>query len=363
MERTPSASTRLGRHGLRLEETGRPEDSSPGKIYSTLKRPQVETKTETVFEYVLLDFISWREVVRPSSSCPLCPSCLRLCSPTTLRATSWPPSIPSSCLWAGHVPALQPPVQSHPGPAQTQVNSSARGGVRFVGSVLQQVSGVTNGGVHSPKRGCRSPPRSPPRTPPGDRDVEENTTAQEGSGGQCPGADWLELTAAYYRKGWSLVDSFVYWDTPKASAQVSGGLFVYEERSTSSPAMTPSWWSIDGDRSSNVKTDYGPLLHTLAEFGWLLTCFCPAHHPSRQRWELGHEAGGVSPEAGQRSNIWTTEEPAAPSAAPPPRGALPHGGGGIGGSRCLEVGVSQRPVPLEEGGFEQEEGKAEVTCM
>ena len=33
-----------------------PEDSSPGKIYSTLKRPQVETKTETVYEYVLLDF-------------------------------------------------------------------------------------------------------------------------------------------------------------------------------------------------------------------------------------------------------------------------------------------------------------------
>ena len=28
-------------------------------------------------------------------------------------------------------------------------------------------------------------------------------------------ADWLELTAAYYRKGWSLVDSFVYWDTPR----------------------------------------------------------------------------------------------------------------------------------------------------
>lgn len=28
-------------------------------------------------------------------------------------------------------------------------------------------------------------------------------------------ADWLELTTAYYRKGWSLVDSFVYWDTPK----------------------------------------------------------------------------------------------------------------------------------------------------
>lgn len=56
-----------------------------------------------------------------------------------------------------------------------QVNSSARGGVRFVGSVLQQVSGITNGRVHSPKRGCRSPPRTPPRTPPGDRELEENT--------------------------------------------------------------------------------------------------------------------------------------------------------------------------------------------
>lgn len=28
-------------------------------------------------------------------------------------------------------------------------------------------------------------------------------------------------------------------------------------------------------QGSNVKTDYGPLLHTLAEFGWLLTCVLP----------------------------------------------------------------------------------------
>lgn len=28
-------------------------------------------------------------------------------------------------------------------------------------------------------------------------------------------------------------------------------------------------------QDSNVKTDYGPLLHTLAEFGWLLTCVLP----------------------------------------------------------------------------------------
>ena len=64
---------------------------------------------------------------------------------------------------------------SDSGSCLLQVNSSARGGVRFVGSVLQQVSGVSNGRMHSPKRGCRSPERTPPPTPPGDRELEDNT--------------------------------------------------------------------------------------------------------------------------------------------------------------------------------------------
>lgn len=38
-------------------------------------------------------------------------------------------------------------------------------------------------------------------------------------------ADWLELTAAYYRKGWSLVDSFVYWDTPKGNSSCLSRVF------------------------------------------------------------------------------------------------------------------------------------------
>lgn len=42
--------------GCGLRKLEDPEDSSPGKIYSTLKRPQVEIKTDTVYEYVLLDF-------------------------------------------------------------------------------------------------------------------------------------------------------------------------------------------------------------------------------------------------------------------------------------------------------------------
>lgn len=42
--------------GCGLRKLEDPDDSSPGKIFSTLNRPQVETKTDSAYEYVLLDF-------------------------------------------------------------------------------------------------------------------------------------------------------------------------------------------------------------------------------------------------------------------------------------------------------------------
>lgn len=42
--------------GCGLRKLENPEECGPGKIYSTLKRSQVETKTDTVYEYLLLDF-------------------------------------------------------------------------------------------------------------------------------------------------------------------------------------------------------------------------------------------------------------------------------------------------------------------
>ena len=54
-----------------------------------------------------------------------------------------------------------------------RVNSRARGGVRFVGSVLQPAGGgASNDRMPSPRRGCRSLPRTPPCTPPGDGDTD-----------------------------------------------------------------------------------------------------------------------------------------------------------------------------------------------
>ncbi|CAB1445363.1 unnamed protein product [Pleuronectes platessa] len=300
-----------------------------------------------------------------------------------LRVEEWP--LPGDSLTGDTVRALI-----------DRVNSSARGGVRFVGSVLQQVSGVTNGRVHSPKRGCRSPPRSPPRTPPGDAEQEENTyspdlsTTRGRSPCVSPGrgqvvsaleADWLELTTAYYRKGWSLVDSFVYWDTPRGEPVPRSleGLFVYEERSTSPPAndtiVVEQWTVIEG---SNVKTDYGPLLHTLAEFGWLLTCVLPTpiiRHDSDgnlatkqvvflQRPVRGQAAGQQRNQTlSVHSDVSSRSVSRSVSSATVPPEELSPAAGGIGGFPVFGGGYPSALSRLEENGFEQEEGKAEVTCM
>ncbi|OXB52956.1 hypothetical protein ASZ78_016697, partial [Callipepla squamata] len=96
-------------------------------------------------------------------------------------------------------------------------------------------------------------------------------------------ADWLELTTFYYKQGLSLIDSFVHWETSKGDHLPKSleGLFIYEEEGSGVPGsnrkgndaiVVEQWTVIEG---CEIKTDYGPLLNTLAEFGWLLTCVLP----------------------------------------------------------------------------------------
>ena len=42
--------------GCGLRKLEDPDDSSPGKIFSSFMRPQVETKADSAYEYILLDF-------------------------------------------------------------------------------------------------------------------------------------------------------------------------------------------------------------------------------------------------------------------------------------------------------------------
>ncbi|XP_071197864.1 raftlin-2-like [Salvelinus alpinus] len=507
--------------GCGLRKLEEPEDSSPGKIYSTLKRPQVETITDTVYEYVLLDFSlegSRPTVQYMSSLCEL-PQALQPYYIQGYVLTTLHPiilsvgrtrSLPFSLLYRAiltrprpskqavsmchSVPVLR--VEEWPITGQSltgdnvralidRVNSSARGGVRFVGSVLQPAGGGgSNDRMPSPRRGCRSLPRTPPCTPPGDgetdleehsptyspgdgetdleehsptyspgdgeTDLEEHsptyspgdgeTDLEEHSPTYSPGdgetdleehsptyspdlrllvfshswapgcapldaltcqyhqgalsmrvsrkgqmvssleADWLELTAAYYRKGWSLVDSFVYWDTPKGEPVPRSleGLFVYEERSTAPPAndtiVVEQWTVIEG---SDVKTDYGPLLHTLAEFGWLLTCVLPTHiirydsdgnlatkHVVFLQRPIKTSSIPQSNHAGSIQSDVSTHSVSQGVGSPltPPNVELSTTAGGIGGFPVFGGGYPSTLSHLE-GGFEHDDGAAEVTCM
>ncbi|XP_028993572.1 raftlin-2 isoform X2 [Betta splendens] len=434
--------------GCGLRKLEDPEDSSPGKIYSTLKRPQVESKTDTVYEYVLLDFSleGSRPTVQYVASLSELPLALQpyytqgyvlAALHPIILSVGWTRSLPFSLLYrailARPAPSKQTASMCHsvpvlrveewplPGDSLTgdtvhalidRVNSSARGGVRFIGSVLQQVSGSTEGRVHSPKRGCRSPPH----TPPGDRELEDNSyspdlrllvffhswapgcapldslacqyhqgalsmrVSRKGQVVSALEADWLELTAAYYRRGWSLVDSFVYWNTAKGEPVPRSleGLFVYEERSTSPPAndtiVVEQWTVIEG---SSVKTDYGPLLHTLAEFGWLLTCVLPTpiiRHDSDgnlatkqvvflQRPVRSQAAGHHRKQASSVHSAVSSRSVSRAVGSPVPREEPSPTTGGIVGFPVFGGGYPSALSHLEEGVYEQEEGKAEVTCM
>ncbi|KAJ8354470.1 hypothetical protein SKAU_G00220370 [Synaphobranchus kaupii] len=68
---SPTASVQVNRDtremGCGLPKLKRSEDNSPGKIYSTLKRPQVETKVGVAYAYHFLDFVLGKE--GPSGLC------------------------------------------------------------------------------------------------------------------------------------------------------------------------------------------------------------------------------------------------------------------------------------------------------
>uniref|UniRef100_W5K3T2 Raftlin family member 2 n=1 Tax=Astyanax mexicanus TaxID=7994 RepID=W5K3T2_ASTMX len=414
--------------GCGLRKLEDPEDSSPGKIYSTLRRPQVETKTDTVYEYVLLDFSL--EGSRPtvqylSSLCDL-PQALQpyytqgyvlaalhpiilsvgrtrslACSLLYRAILARPRPSKHAVAMVHSVPVLRVEEWPLPGDSLTsdtvrvlvdRVNSNARGGVRFVGSVLQQAGGggggiICNGRMASPRRGYRSPPR----TPPDDREVEDGgyspdlrllvlfhswapgcapldtlaccyhqgalsmRVSRKGQVVSGLEADWLELTAAYYRKGWSLVDSFVYWDTPKGEPVPRSleGLFVYEERSTAPPAndtiVVEQWTVIEVNA---YISDYFPTLHSSARL-------CPQvadeRHLNQFFFFLSQVGSSVRRDVVSHSVS---------------RGvAVPHGeelspcSGGIGGFPVFGGGYPSALSHLEEGGFEQDDGAAEVTCM
>ncbi|XP_051046177.1 raftlin-2 isoform X1 [Phodopus roborovskii] len=371
--------------GLRKLEDA--DDSSPGKIFSTLKRPQVETKTEFAYEYALLDFTLQAstnpEVIKINSVLDIVAKVEEYylkgyvvgAIHPVIQPVGHRKLLPASQLYRVVLSRLKvspkhsaaPGGQRHarlvmeecPLTYETQanvaakeliekINAAAKRGMKFVGFVSQYYlpSKLCNGtnhdgdaelGLHrrhgshgnckssnegdvsgqlsesgmegEPQlesghqtEGNSSPSKSKPERG-GDHKLymvfnafgEDSAcwTYQEGilsmkvtrKGAviNTLDANWLELTTFYYKQGLSLVDSFVCWETPKAGDHVPKsleGFFIYEEGSgvpgssrKGNDAIVVEQWTVIG--GCEIKTDYGPLLHTLAEFGWLLTSVLP----------------------------------------------------------------------------------------
>ncbi|XP_012584786.1 PREDICTED: raftlin-2 [Condylura cristata] len=374
--------------GCGLRKLEDPDDSSPGKIFSTLKRPQVETKTEIAYEYVLLDFTlqasSNPEVIKINSVLDIVSKVedyylkgyvVRAIHPV-IQPTGQRKHLPASHLYRVVLSRLKLSQKHSTAPSgqrrprlvieecpltiETQandvakeliekINVAAKKGMKFVGFISQHYpafkycNGTSHDGdlestlhvKHSSEENCKSwnegtlsgqssesgieeephhesgqcqmehdgSPR-PSKSRKGEDnkfytvfnvfdDELTNWTYQEGilsmkvtrkgSVISTLDADWLELTTFYYKQGLSLIDSFVCWETSKGDHLPKSleGLFIYEEEGSGIPGsskkgndaiVVEQWTVIEG---CEIKTDYGPLLHTLAEFGWLLTSVLP----------------------------------------------------------------------------------------
>ncbi|XP_051009788.1 raftlin-2 [Acomys russatus] len=497
--------------GCGLRKLEDPDESSPGKIFSTLKRPQVETKTEFAYEYALLDFTlqastnpgvikinSVLDIVAKVEDYYLKGYVVGAIHPV-IQPVGQRKHLPASHLYRVVLSRLKLSPKNSAAPAgqrharlvmeecpltyETQangtaeellekINAAAKRGRKFVGFVSQCHSppkhcngaghdGVVESGLHMrhgsqdnskswnqgafqghssesgveeehesgqhPTEGDSSP--STPKPKWGDDNklymvfnaFEEDSacwTYQEGvlsmkvtrKGAVIStlDANWLELTTFYYKQGLSLIDSFVCWETPKGdhSPKSLEGFFIYEEEDSGVPGsnrrgndaiVVEQWTIIEG---CEVKTDYGPLLHTLAEFGWLLTSVLPtpilrhdsegnlatkqvvflqrpatwssaAQTPERKasrllksedknkvgsRRSIGLDTSGSQPAAGRAP---LEEGPLTPSRECWTKEERPTQSDSFSGFSSSNSVLRE----LDDGQFEQEEGVTQVTCM
>ncbi|XP_037023481.2 raftlin-2 [Artibeus jamaicensis] len=496
--------------GCGLRKLQDPDDSSPGKIFSTLKRPQVETKTEFAYEYVLLDFTlqaspnsevikinSIPDIVTKVEDYYLKGYIVGAIHPV-IQPVRQRKHLPASYLYRAVLSRLKLSPKHSSAPSgqrrprlvieecpltyETQtndvakeliekINGASKKGMRFVGFISQHYPPFCNGtdpggdaestpheqhssdenwkswteGAFSgqaPESGIeeefphesgqcqveRDGSPSSSKSKKGEDNKlyiafnvfdDESTcwTYQEGvlsvkvtrkgSVISTLDADWLELTTFYYKQGLSLIDSFLCWETSKGDHLPKSleGFFIYEEEGSGVPGssrkgndaiVVEQWTVIEG---CEIRTDYGPLLHTLAEFGWLLTNVLPTpilRHDSEgnlatkqvvflQRPVIWNSAA-QTPERKASRNIKgedrnkvtsrsigldTATSPPAENRSPAAEGPLSppgeHWPKEKRPAQCSSFsGFSSSDSALrefEDGPFDQEDGVTQVTCM
>lgn len=497
--------------GCGLRKLEDPDDSSPGKIFSTLKRPQVETKTEFAYEYVLLDFTlqaspnpevikinSIPDIVTKVEDYYLKGYIVGAIHPV-IQPVRQRKHLPASYLYRVVLSRLKLSSKHSAAPSgqrrprlvieecpltyETQtndvakeliekINVAAKKGMRFVGFISQHYPPFCNGANHdgdieSPvhvrhtsDENCKSWNEGTLSGQSSESGIEEEfhhesgqyQVEQDGSPSSSKSkkgednklytvfnvfddestswtyqegilsvkvtrkgsvistldADWLELTTFYYKQGLSLIDSFVCWETSKGDHLPKSleGFFIYEEEGSGVPGSSrkgndaiavEQWTVVEG---CEIKTDYGPLLHTLAEFGWLLTSVLPTpilRHDSEgnlatkqvvflqrpviwnsaaqtpERKASRHIKGDDRNKATSRSigsDTATSQSQAAENRNPPEEGLLSprecwmKDKGPTHSSSFSGFSSSDSVLPeLDDGQLDQEDGVTQVTCM
>ncbi|XP_067303880.1 raftlin-like isoform X3 [Pseudorasbora parva] len=352
--------------GCGLRKLRPTEDNSPGKIYSTLKRPQVETKTGVAYTYQHLDFL----VGKDDGTSTLCVSSVRELPSqlqdlyqqgfilTAVHPFIHPcgpePSVQSqlyravlikvSDSWEKNPADFEPhhlkleecmstdqiPTTEHiQGYVKKQIQDAADQGIMFVG-FIQEPAGLRphvprHGEPEEPSLSLHSSPSSlhgsgltPSPSPLEEPELGDESGAENegktGGGAELfglfnyPGrregqfkyytvkvplrvqpqdqgictleANWLDHMTQHFNNGASLVDGyFQLANDNDLLLRTVDSVFVFQEAvedSSAAPAfdaiVVEQWTIIDG---LQVKTDYIPLLQSLASFGWRLTCVLP----------------------------------------------------------------------------------------
>ncbi|XP_016341307.1 raftlin-like isoform X3 [Sinocyclocheilus anshuiensis] len=354
--------------GCGLRKFRQTEDNSPGKIYSTLKRPQVETKIGVAYTYHHVDFL----VGKDDGTSTLCLSSVRElpsqlqdlyqqgfilaavhpfvhpCGPEPASvqrqlyravlikvSDSWEKNPADfepyhlkleECMSADQIPTTEH-IQGY---VKKQIQDAADQGIVFVG-FIQEPAGLRphvlrHGEPEEPSLSLHSSPSSlhgsgltPSPSPLEEPKLgDESGVENEGENGgraelfglfNYPGrregqlkyytvkvplrvqpqgegictleANWLDHMTQHFNNGASLVDGYFQLASDNDFlVKTVDSVFVFQEgveSDTNAAAaydaiVVEQWTIVDG---LQVKTDYIPLLQSLASFGWRLTCVLP----------------------------------------------------------------------------------------
>ncbi|XP_061442937.1 raftlin isoform X2 [Rhineura floridana] len=318
--------------GCGLNKLEKHVEKRPGNIYSTLKRPQVETKIDIFYEYHFLEFTTLSDAELPGSSA------IRLSSLHEFPAQLQELYQQGFILAAVH-PFVQPTNENERTPQEQifravlikkterslkndavsegttleiescfssdhlpdkskmpdlikKIQDAASRGLRFVG-IIPQYASEMNSKSCSAEISTSNSSRELKETEIFAVFNKPNTLQRSSqyytvtipvriaSNGQsiCSlEANWLEHMTDHFRKGSTLVNAIFSLGMVNDSFQgTTDGMFIFEDLSVEDSKsiqgydaiVVEQWTVLDG---AQVQADYIPLLNSLAVYGWQLTC-------------------------------------------------------------------------------------------